>query len=242
MPRASWWVTALGLLAAAVALDSSKPFVSVTAVDAWWLYIGEVAGSRAESAAHMRDACTGAGFTVLRVSATSFWPDIMRATWFANRTAYLELFDTFINDAAAANCSVLLDLFWNPFMFADAVGEPLGVSMDLTRPSLARTAMLDFAGALVTRYAHTRTVAGWEWGNEWNLLVDLNMTAQQPALAPGRGTPASRSAADNFSTDGLMGLMQVVTTAVTAADPLQRPAYMCIDIHEQPVLCAAAMA
>lgn len=207
----------------AAALNISKPFVSVNVVDAWWQYIGEVQGSRAESIAHMSDACTAAGFTFIRVSATSYWPDIMRDTWFTNRTAYLDLFDVFVADAEAAGCTLLLDLFWNTFLFADAVGEPLGAITDLSKPSVGRAAMLDFATAMVGRYARNRTVAGWEFGNEWNLLVDLNMTAQQPNIAPGRGTPAARTAADNFSTDGLVGLLETVTTAIAAADPLHRP-------------------
>lgn len=62
-------------------------------------------------------------------------------------------------------------LFWNPFNFPDALGEPMGTVMDLNTNSQARTAMITFASTMATRYAEEDAIVAFEFGNEWNLLV-----------------------------------------------------------------------
>lgn len=168
-------------------------------------------------------ACAGAGFRVIRVSATSYWPDIMKKSYFGDEAGWWALFDTFVGDAKSAGCSLVLSLFWNPFNFPDALGEPMGRAVDMSAPSVTRTAMVAFATSIATRYANEPAVAAWEFGNEWNLNADLNQTRQQPAIAPGRGTPPARTNADNFTMSGYTQLASQVVAAIRAVDTLQRP-------------------
>lgn len=48
-------------------------------------------------------------------------------------------------------------------------------------------------------------------GNEKNLLADLDLAQQQPAICVPCGTPARRTQLDNFTTDMLMDLQTQVS-------------------------------
>ncbi len=93
------------LCSSSTAAPLPQKFVYVNMVDAWWLYIGEEAGGRNESMAHMAAACLGAGFTAFRFSATSYWPNTMKSTYFSNENAWWTMFDGFIADAKSVGCS-----------------------------------------------------------------------------------------------------------------------------------------
>ncbi len=191
-------------------------------VDLYWQSAGLGPGNASFVQSLMAEACSR-GFTFIRFASTGFWPDDINSTYVLQPAAYWSTMDSLLDAAGKAGCSLMPSLFWQLFSFPDIYGEPAGLMMDVTRPSKSRDAMLAYLTAFVTRYASNPTIVAWELGNEYNLIADLNMTQQQPAIAPGRGTPAFRTSADNFTTAMLGAWQTTFVTAIHAADPQKRP-------------------
>lgn len=215
----------LGLLlargqAASLPLHAPSPIVSVVAVDLLWSILNEAPGNTSHVETMLHDACSR-GFTFIRFAGSAFWPTEM-ALYESNATAYWEAFDTVVALAKGEGCHLLPSLIWNLFLFSDIVGESLGSLMQ-PATSKAYRAMEAYVVNAVQRYADEPTIVAWEIGNEWSLIMDINMTGRTDCCAPGKGTPARRTAADNVSTDGLMLTMNGLAEAVRAADPLHRP-------------------
>lgn len=196
------------------------PFVSVVAVDLLWSLLNESPGNTTHVNGMLHDACSR-GFTFIRFAASTFWPSQM-ALYQTNASAYWEVLDTVVALAKANGCGLLPSIFWNLFLFSDLSQEPAGALME-PQTSKAYAAMEAYATAMVRRYATEPTIVAWEIGNEWSLIMDLNMSDRTDCCAPGMGTPLHRTSADNVSTDGLMLTMAGLAGAVRAADPLARP-------------------
>lgn len=201
-------------------LPRASPFVSVVAVDLLWSLLNEAPGNATHVDSMLRDACSR-GFTFIRFAGSAFWPTQM-ALYQSNASAYFEVFDMVVSLAKAHGCGLVPSLFWNIFLFPDLVHEPAGA---LTQPSTSKAyaAMVAYATAAVSRYASEPAIVAWEVANEWNLVMDLNMSGRTDECAPGMGTPAVRTTADNVSTDGLMLTMTGLAETIRAADPMHRP-------------------
>lgn len=67
-------------------------------------------------------------------------------------------------------------LFWTTFAMSDLAGErrdQLAVESSLTRQK-----MREFATVVIERYRASPAIWAWEFGNEWNLAVDLPNAAE----------------------------------------------------------------
>jgi hypothetical protein len=153
-----------------------------------------------------------AGITHVRFIATVFWPrDLVGPTgWGANPDAFFAAFDALVADASARGLHLVPSLLWQPYLFPDQVGAPVG---QLFVPgSLARTTAENYIRAVVSRYRGNDTILFWEIGNELNLLADIDESCNvnpdgscgdhpeqcQVNTAPALGTPSCRTAADNY--------------------------------------------
>ncbi len=187
----------------------------------YYLPASGVTGGRTTAIDRMTSACSR-GFTFLRVSGSLYWPSQMNSSYIAYPEAYWAAYDTMVADARSCGCRLMPSLFWNAFMFADLSGEPLGTGVrDPT--SFTSQAMHRYAAELVSRYAANDTIAAWEFGNEWNLLLDLDMEGSTDGSAPSLGTPASRTRADNVSTDDWMTFAAGIVATIRDHDTLKRP-------------------
>lgn len=225
--------------ATASAAPTGRPLVSVNIVDALWNVIGQGGGGVNATRAAAADACAGRGLTAVRFAATPYWPDDL-ATWRADPAGYWAAVDTVMDALVGAGCSELVpSLFWNPLVVPDMTGEPLGSLAAGARGgvSAAWAATTDYAREFVGRYAHLRAIAAWELFNELNLLYDLDMSTLCVACAPGRGTPAARTRADNISTDDGGAVMAALAAVVRAADAAA-PARPVSSGHSLPRPCA----
>jgi len=195
-------VSLLNIFSNCTSSSTSLPssLVSMNMVDLYWTYSGMSPVNVSFAQQRMKDACSR-GFTFIRFSSLNFWPIDINATYLANHSLYWQTMDQLINDAQSYNCLLMPSLFWQLYAFPDLFNEPTGQLFDLSQPSKARNAQVDYVKTFVQRYQNNPTIVAWELGNEYNLNVDLNATQQQPAIAPGRGTPAYRTAKDNITTD-----------------------------------------
>jgi hypothetical protein len=168
----------------------------------------------------------------------------------ANRTAYWATVDGVMQAFVDGGCAHLVpSLLFNTFMIVDAAKEPLGqlaagaraqaqaqaqglpttTTTTTTTTTLSWTWAVEYVTEFVARYGpwNASDVAGggplvvaWEITNEFNLLVDLNQTDFCNECNPPRGTPSSRTLADNVSTDDWVAISAGLADAIRAADPL----------------------
>ena len=153
------------------------------------------------------DESYDAGFAALaaqkipfvRLCAIGFWPCDM-ALYRTNAPAYFQRLDGVIRSAERHGVGLIPSLFWTPATVPDIVGEPCDQWGNPASQTLAF--MRRYVREVVTRYNESPAIWGWEFGNEYNLACDLpNAATHRPKIAPRLGTPATRSARDEFSTD-----------------------------------------
>lgn len=213
------------LLAAALPAAAATPtgIVGVNTIDLLWLQLGQSARGPPQVAASMHDACLARNLTLTRFAATPYWPSDLKSTYLANKTQYWANMQTVVRTAAAMHCQLIPSLFFNWFAFADAMGEPLGWAMR-NASSHTRGLWAQYIHEMVTLFHDDPTIVGWELGNELNLIADLNLTQQQPSIAPQMGTPAFRTQQDNFSTSDMVAFTAWMGSVIRQADAtLQRP-------------------
>eukprot|EP01006_Ploeotia_vitrea_P013849 TRINITY_DN36244_c0_g1_i1.p1 TRINITY_DN36244_c0_g1~~TRINITY_DN36244_c0_g1_i1.p1 ORF type:complete len:410 (+),score=32.91 TRINITY_DN36244_c0_g1_i1:43-1272(+) len=145
------------------------------------------------------------GFKFFRFGATLFWPNQMKL-WKTNPALYWKGMDLVFQTAEKYGCQLIPSILWNHFCIADLVGEPLG---KLFVPGTKlRNTVKQYVTEIRDRYSHSPALLAWELGNEMNLLADLDLEKQQPAIAPQMGTPKRRTKADNFSTTDMIDFQQ----------------------------------
>jgi hypothetical protein len=172
------------------------------------------------------DTSYGAGFAELgkwglsyaRFDLTGYWP-IRASLFFSNRTDYFRRLDALIASAEKHKVGLVASFFWTHFTFSDLAGErldQLGVSNSLTRQK-----MREFTTAIVNRYKSRPIIWAWEFGNEWNLAVDLpNASEWLPPVQPTLGTPTTRDPVRDILTTSLMlAPMQEFADLVYSLDP-----------------------
>ncbi len=157
------------------------------------------------------------GIPFVRFAACGFWPVDMRL-YVDDKEAYLTLLDDVVRAAEEHHIGLIPSLFWYDACVPDLVGEPRNQwgNPDSKTIAFMRTYTTD----IVARYLDSPAIWAWELGNEYNLAVDLpNAATHRPWTVPDRGTPDSRSEADDLRHDMLMAALREFGAAVRAIDP-----------------------
>ena len=94
------------------------------------------------------------------------------------------------------------------------------ISPSKTEYSCSRQNAELYIKVLVQRYAlsYKANIEAWEIGNELNLIVDLDMSEQQPSLAPTLGTAKNRTEKDNFTTSEMITFQSDVVSWIRSID------------------------
>ena len=167
---------------------------------------------------------------VVRVLAAGFWPKDWNL-YFTNKTEYYRRMDFLVQQAEQKGVGLILDLFWTPTTVGELVDDavaagylipgadfvadsPLNTNYlgqatfaeyrkDLGRRDSGSNALIAYyTREMVGRYARSPAVWGWEFGNEYNLAVDLpNIATQRPTRSPslGQNLPAESSSVPAWS-------------------------------------------
>ena len=136
-----------------------------------------------------------------RFAATGFWPADMRL-YQEDREQYFRRLDAVVESARRHGVGLIPSLFWHNSLVPDLVGEPCDQWGN--RASKTLQFMRTYVRQVVTRYAKSPAIWGWEFGNEYNLRADLPAgPAHWPTIAVRLGTPAERSARDELTSDML---------------------------------------
>ena len=132
-----------------------------------------------------------------RFSAGGYWPRDW-GLYQTNRVEYFTRLDGVIKSAERHGVGLIPSLFWNMSTVPDLVGEPCNCWGDTNSRTIAF--MREYTREMVTRYAASPAIWGWEFGNEYNLVADLpNAAKHRPPVQPDLGTPAQRTTADDLT-------------------------------------------
>ncbi len=133
----------------------------------------------------------------VRFMATGFWPDDLKMLQTHPRE-YWRLMGDVVRQAQADHVGLIPDFFWSSDTIPDLVGD----SRDQWGNPDSRTIrfMRRYVAQFMLRFAHSPAIWGYEFGNEYNLAIDLpNWRAHLGPVQPARGTPRERTAADRLS-------------------------------------------
>jgi len=161
---------------------------------------------------------------VVRVLAAGFWPKDWNL-YFTNKAEYYRRMDLLVQQAEQKGVGLILDLFWTATTVGELVDDAVAAgylkpgadfvaSDPLNNDYLGHPTYAEYRKALgrsdsgsnaliayytremVSRYARSPAIWAWEFGNEYNLAVDLpNIAAQRPTRSPslGQNLPAESS-------------------------------------------------
>lgn len=151
-----------------------------------------------------------------RFSAGGFWPrdwDLYQT----NRAAYFAKLDRVVKSAERHNIGLIPSCFWHLSTVPDLVGEPCNRWGDASSRTIAF--MREYTRELVTRYASSPAILGWEFGNEYNLAADLpNASTHRPPVVPSLGTPPQRTAEDDLTHEAIRVAFREFALAVRKYD------------------------
>ena len=143
-----------------------------------------------------------AGIPFVRFACCGFWP-LEWEMYREDRDNYFALLDEVVQAAEDYNVGLIPSLFWHVATVPDIVGEhmdqlgnPDSDSLDFIR---------NYTEEIVVRYRNSPAIWGWEYGNEFNLHVDLpNAKDHRPQVVPRLGTATERDERDEFKAQQML--------------------------------------
>ena len=152
-----------------------------------------------------------------RFSAGGYWPHEW-SLYQTNRAAYFARLDGVVRSAEHHGVGLIPSLFWQMSTVPDLVGEPCQSWGDTNSRTVAF--LRAYTREVVTRYAPSPALWGWEFGNEYNLPADLPNAAQhRPPAVPSLGTPTQRTAADDLTHSAMRVALREFALEVRRHDP-----------------------
>ncbi|MCF6314670.1 MAG: cellulase family glycosylhydrolase [Verrucomicrobiales bacterium] len=138
----------------------------------------------------------------VRFMAGGFWP-VDWDLYMRDKEDYFKRMDAVVRSAEKHQIGLIPSLFWNMATFPDIVGEP----MDQLGNEKSKTIAFieQYTTEMVLRYRNSPAIWGWEFGNEYNMLVDLpNASSHRPKIAPHLKTGFERTSRDELSSEAML--------------------------------------
>ena len=138
----------------------------------------------------------------VRFMAGAFWP-VYWDLYLRDKEEYFARMDAVVRSAEKHQVGLIPSLFWNMATFPDMVGEP----MDQLGNEKSKTIgfIEQYTTEVVLRYRNSPAIWGWEFGNEYNLHVDLpNASSHRPKIVPHLKTGLERTSRDELSSDAML--------------------------------------
>lgn len=198
-PSATPTPTATDTAAADTADAVAAGGVSATqfGVNCYDLFYQRFATSKPADPVARLQALKKAGISVVRFSASPFWPTEWKR-FDASRETYLAFLDTVFAAAEQVGVKLVPTAIWAAFALSDYMGE--AYSAWGNPASKTRAYMASYVPVLVKRYANSKALLAWEFTNEMNAYADLpNGETFFPPVSTSAGTPSARTAADRIT-------------------------------------------
>jgi hypothetical protein len=138
----------------------------------------------------------------VRFMACGFWP-VDWDLYLHDKDEWFQCLDGVVKCAEKHEIGLIPSLFWYMPTVSDIVGE----SMDqLGNPGSQTSAFIrQYTKEVVLRYRHSPAIWGWEFGNEYNLHVDLpNASEHRPPVWPQLKTALTRTTQDELSAQAML--------------------------------------
>lgn len=151
-----------------------------------------------------------------RFMCCGFWP----VDWdlYINKPQeYFKLLDEVIASAEKHNIGLIPSLFWHISTIPDIVAEP----MDQFANPQSKTSQFirTYTEQVVTCYKDSPAIWGWEFGNEFNLTVDLpNASDHRPPVWPNLKTASKRTARDELTSQQMLAAYKTFAQSVRKHD------------------------
>lgn len=157
-----------------------------------------------------------AGIPFIRFIAGPFQPRDWKL-YRENEEEYFRRLDRVIRTAEECGVGLIPSLAWTSFAVPDAVGEPMGA---WGNPSSATWQFFrDYVRKVVARYRYSPALWAWEFGNEYNLAVDLpNAKEHRGPTHVNLGNPATRSQADELTSQDVDTALREFAKTVRETD------------------------
>ncbi len=153
----------------------------------------------------------------VRFMACGFWPKEMKL-YLEDRETYFSFMDDVVATAERNGVGLIPSFFWWYACVPDLVGEP--INQWGNPESKTHEFMRTYTKELVTRYKDSPAIWAWEFGNEYNLPMDLpNAKEHLPWVHPHLGTPDSRSEKDTLTFEMVQTALKVFAETVRRYDP-----------------------
>jgi len=134
-----------------------------------------------------------------RIMASGFWASEW-GLYKNNKEEYFKRLDNVVEAAEAHNIGLIPSLFWYIPGIPDLVGEHVGEWGNVNSATIKF--MRNYTREVVTRYKDSPAIWGWEFGNEYNLGVDLPNPEQHRAIISAKlGTLDNRDERDDLTHD-----------------------------------------
>jgi len=154
-----------------------------------------------------------------RFSAGGYWPRDW-ALYQTNRAGHFARLDGVVKSAEQHGIGLIPSLFWHLSTVPDLVAQPCNRWGETNSRTIAF--MREYTRELVTRYARSPAIWGWEFGNEYNLAADLpNAADHRPPVVPALGTPSQRTPEDDLTHAAIRVAFREFALEVRKHDPLR---------------------
>ncbi|GMV99427.1 MAG: hypothetical protein AMXMBFR84_05660 [Candidatus Hydrogenedentota bacterium] len=155
----------------------------------------------------------------VRFNGGGFWP-VEWKQYQADPAGWWASLDDVVKAAEESGIGLIPSVFWLTSTIPDLVGEPRNQWGNPESKTIGF--MRDYMSALVQRYKESPAIWAWELGNEYDLAMDLpNAPDTRPWVNEALGTPASRSEADDLTSDMIRVATMEFAKVVRQHDPIR---------------------
>ena len=221
LTRRQLGASALGAAACAVVPESLAAAPTPPrgiGVNVFDLFYGRLFSRDVKRPTERLQVLAGIGLPFVRFAASPFWPVEWKRFYVDNSHQYFDLLDEVFLAAEAAKIQLIPTMFWNPPAVSDLLGEPTGAWADAK--SQTRAFMQRYVSEVVGRYARSRSVLAWEFGNEFNSYADIPIaTKWWPQISVEMGTPAQRTKGDLLTVEDCVQAYSAFGSAVRKISP-----------------------
>ena len=143
-----------------------------------------------------------AGIPFVRFMASGFWP-VDWGLYLRDKEAYFKRLDGVVKAAEDNKIGLIPSLFWHMSTVPDIVGEPMDQYGNPDSKTIAF--VRQYTKEVVVRYRNSPAIWGWEFGNEYNLHVDLpNAAKHRPRVLPRLKTALKRTSRDDLTSRAML--------------------------------------
>lgn len=195
-------------------MKDSKPYYGM-GINYFRLFNDYVAGD--VSTLRGLEALADAGVPFVRFPASPYWPISWQTTYFVDDREYFRKLDRVVELAEENGIGLIPSLFWHMPTFPDLVGEHMDAYSDRNSKTIAF--IRKYTAEVVERYKDSPAIWGWEFGNEFNLFIDIPHDSRPPN-PPGLGCPEERDPVrDQFKNSDMTTAFREFCGVVRRIDP-----------------------